>query len=530
MAADATQRLLQVSETPSGSYGSPPARGISLGWHFAILTALILTVVMGAVIVFQQRHEIAMERRAREGLLRESLAPLVYNLASVENQAGLREAVNAFCKAFASAGYPSHHLELRDSEGRAVVSTSPMSSARPEKFLMVSVPVASPALEGQRGTVILRDDPSEYDQMVSRQRRSWLLHLAVTVVPIFAFVMLAIRFVVTRPLENLLGRVRKMEMGYWDQPLFEEGPWEIRWLGWRFRNLGLELKNTVEQLLRAERRALQEPLPEASKSRAMQPLVGASVSGLPGGDKYRARCEDLRRECQELVSMDAADPRVSALARKVWEKDASEAGRLGDMNLKGALEDASMRILEPSAFFDLERRLASNNDSAAAWIAQREADMRRGLDEKGILCVEVAHRVKHLAGIWKKMRLKELELDEIDDLYAFRIIVPTEPDCYLALGAIHEIFHPIVGRFNDYIAFPKPNGYQSIHTCVRAEGGPVFEIQIRSTAMHYEAERGCAAHWMYKRQQVVSVSDGFGLSAAVRRFSSILKRRDGAQS
>jgi GTP pyrophosphokinase len=116
-----------------------------------------------------------------------------------------------------------------------------------------------------------------------------------------------------------------------------------------------------------------------------------------------------------------------------------------------------------------------------------------------IPCLSIFNRVKHTAGVWRKMQDKGLNLDEIHDLYAFRVIVPTESDCYAALGSLHQAFKPVVGRFKDYIAHPKKNGYQSLHTCVKPEKGPVFEIQIRSVAMHQHSEKGVAAHWIYKK-------------------------------
>ena len=109
------------------------------------------------------------------------------------------------------------------------------------------------------------------------------------------------------------------------------------------------------------------------------------------------------------------------------------------------------------------------------------------------------HRVKHTAGVWAKMKRKGLEFDEVYDLFAFRIILPTEADCYAALGVIHQLYKPEVSRFKDYIADPKGNGYRSLHTCVKAADGPMFEVQIRSIAMDQQAERGDAAHWLYKK-------------------------------
>jgi len=512
-----------MTEVLSRPHGTPPPRGLSLGWRLAISTALIVTVIMGTVIVIQQRHEFGMDRAAREALLKESLAPLLYRLAGIDSQERLKEEFAAYCEAFVRTGYPAHRMELRDADGQVVMSTLSGATAPSKRFFRVTVPVVSPVLRGQRGTLTLWEDSSEYNKMVFWEWRYWLLHLSATVLPILLFVMLAIRFFVTKPLEKLLDRVRKMEKGYWEQTPFDEGPWEIRWLGWRFRNLGLELKNTVEDLVKAERRAAAclhaPPGPRREGSSAVQP----GTLDLTLESAYEARCSRLRHRYQKLLSTDANDPGILELARTAWTADAGEAEQLRDMELKGALEDASMRVLEPGAFLDLQARLAAQKASIADWFMEREADLRRLLTEENIPYVEIAHRVKHVAGIWKKMRLKGLTLDEVDDLYAFRIIVPTESDCYLALGMIHKAFQPVVGRFNDYIATPKANGYQSIHTCVRAATGPVFEIQIRSVAMHYEAEEGCAAHWLYKEGQPVPASDEARMASFLRRLRGIWK-------
>jgi ppGpp synthetase/RelA/SpoT-type nucleotidyltranferase len=515
-----------MTEAHSRPQGTPPRRGLSLGWRLAISTALIVTVIAGVVTILQQRHELRMDRDAREALLKESTAPLVHRLAGVASQEQLKEEFTVFCHSFVMEGYRAHRMELRDGDGQVVVSTLSDTPARPKKFFRVSVPVVSPVLAGQQGTLTLWEDSSDYNKMVFWQWRSWLLAMVVTVLPILLFVMLAIRFVVTGPLEKLLDRVRKMERGYWEQMPFDEGPWEIRWLGWRFRNLGLELKNTVEELVKAERRASKclrpAPVPGQGRDGSQEAETGAVT--VSSENQYEARCDQLRQKYQDLISMDANDPRTLELARTAWNTDASEAGQLGDMELKGALEDASMRVLEPRAFLDLQGRLEAQKDSMAAWITQVEADLRTALTQENIPYAEIAHRVKHLAGIWKKAQVKGLALDEVDDVYAFRIIVPTESDCYAALGAIHETFRPVVGRFNDYIATPKPNGYQSIHTCVRAATGPVFEIQIRSVAMHHEAERGSAAHWIYKEQQSVSAPDKASPPGFLRRLQGIWKR------
>ena len=139
----------------------------------------------------------------------------------------------------------------------------------------------------------------------------------------------------------------------------------------------------------------------------------------------------------------------------------------------------------------------------AAWderMIQYREDLQRGLDRAGIPVQGILYRFKHTAGVMSKMRSKGLEFNEIQDLFAFRIVVPTEADCYPALGVTHRVFKPEISRFKDYIVRPKANGYRSLHTCVRSDEGQIIEVQIRSVAMDRQAERGDSAHWRYKQE------------------------------
>ena len=158
----------------------------------------------------------------------------------------------------------------------------------------------------------------------------------------------------------------------------------------------------------------------------------------------------------------------------------------------------------------------------------RSERIRQGLEKRGVPWVSLTQRVKHTAGIWRKMRQKDLELPQVHDLVALRIVVPTESDCYVALGALQELYVPIVGRFKDYIAAPKRNGYRSLHLDLRDDNGEVFEVQIRSVAMHQHAEQGAASHALYKEEAPVQPSSGYRprLSGAMRRLLPQWTRRD----
>lgn len=173
------------------------------------------------------------------------------------------------------------------------------------------------------------------------------------------------------------------------------------------------------------------------------------------------------------------------------------AQRLGISKIKVELDDLSLKFLQPEVYHDLERQLKLGKEAREKFVKDIVAEVKQHIDNAGIPC-EIDGRVKHFFSIYKKMVNQDKTLDQIYDLFAVRIIVDTVKDCYAALGVIHEMYKPIPGRFKDYIAMPKPNMYQSLHTTLIAPNGQPFEIQIRTYEMHRTAEYGIAAHWKYK--------------------------------
>ena len=173
------------------------------------------------------------------------------------------------------------------------------------------------------------------------------------------------------------------------------------------------------------------------------------------------------------------------------------ATRLGISRIKVELDDLSLKYLKPEVYAELVEKVEERRGEREEFVQQIAAEVREKLKQSGI-DAKVDGRVKHLFSIYKKMVNQGKTLDQIYDLFAVRIIVQTVRDCYAALGLIHEMYKPIPGRFKDYIAMPKPNGYQSLHTTLIGGGGQPFEIQIRTYAMHREADYGIAAHWKYK--------------------------------
>lgn len=173
------------------------------------------------------------------------------------------------------------------------------------------------------------------------------------------------------------------------------------------------------------------------------------------------------------------------------------AHRLGICKIKADLEDLSLRYIEPEVYYDLAHKIAAKRSQRIEYINQIVNQIKDKLDEAGIECT-VEGRPKHFFSIYKKIVNKSKTLDQIYDLFAVRAIVQNVKDCYGVLGIIHELYTPIPGRFKDYIAMPKSNMYQSLHTTLMGSEGTPFEIQIRTEEMHRTAEYGIAAHWKYK--------------------------------
>ncbi len=187
----------------------------------------------------------------------------------------------------------------------------------------------------------------------------------------------------------------------------------------------------------------------------------------------------------------------TAIARETLDLYAPLANRLGVWQLKWALEDLAFRLLEPDTYRRLARLLDEKRVERERFIAEAVALLRQRLAAAGI-SAEVSGRPKHIVSIWNKMQAKHLAFEQVYDVRALRVIVDEVAHCYQALSLAHEIWSPVDGEFDDYIARPKPNGYQSLHTVVRDAAGRPLEIQIRTRQMHEQAELGVAAHWQYK--------------------------------
>ncbi len=200
-----------------------------------------------------------------------------------------------------------------------------------------------------------------------------------------------------------------------------------------------------------------------------------------------------------------APERQQRIARETLDIYAPVANRLGMGLIRGELEDLAFRYLEPEAFLELQKKLASKQKVFDKFLLEVQETIREKMVENGIPA-EVQGRIKRLYSVHLKIQKQQRNLDQIYDLLAIRVITDTVKNCYAALGVIHQIWRPVPGRFKDYIAMPRPNLYQSLHTSVIHSGQP-FEVQIRTQEMHRIAEQGVAAHWKYKGGQEASSAD-----------------------
>jgi len=252
---------------------------------------------------------------------------------------------------------------------------------------------------------------------------------------------------------------------------------------------------------------------------------GSSISGqeemlrkmlLAFGDDLRvvliylaSRLQTLRWITQEKIEM----PR--AWAQEILNIDASLVNRLGIWQMKWEMEDLAFRILSPEIYRDIAKMLDSKRIERESFIEQIVSRLQEELNATHIEG-EVQGRPKHIYSIWKKMQGNSLDFANLYDVRAFRVLVDDVKSCYAILGLVHNVWQPVPREFDDYIARPKPNGYQSLHTVVMDEHGTAFEIQVRTNEMHRQAEYGLAAHWRYKEGAYL----GSGTSPKVKPANS----------
>jgi guanosine-3',5'-bis(diphosphate) 3'-pyrophosphohydrolase len=231
--------------------------------------------------------------------------------------------------------------------------------------------------------------------------------------------------------------------------------------------------------------------PEARQAENVRKMLLAMVNDV------RVIMVKLADRLHNMRTLEYLDPaRQQRIARETLDIYAPVANRLGMGLIRGELEDLAFRYLEPEAFLDLQKKLANKQKVFDRFLHDVQESIRNKMVESGIPA-EVQARVKRLYSLHLKIQKQQRTLDQVFDLLAVRVITDTVKNCYAALGVIHQIWRPVPGRFKDYIAMPRPNLYQSLHTSVIHAGQP-FEVQIRTQEMHRIAEQGVAAHWKYK--------------------------------
>ncbi len=231
--------------------------------------------------------------------------------------------------------------------------------------------------------------------------------------------------------------------------------------------------------------------------------------------RLASRLQTLRFHAASKTQPDAG------LAAESLHVFAPLANRLGIWQLKWEMEDLAFRFLEPDTYKQIARLLDEKRTERESHVEQVRQQMQSELQAQGIQA-DVQGRPKHIYSIIKKMRGKSLDFDQVFDIRALRVVVPHVDDCYKVLAYTHAHFSPVPEEFDDYVAKPKPNGYQSLHTVVRDEQGRAFEVQIRTQAMHEHAEHGVAAHWAYKEAgskgyEGVTASSDYDAKIAVLR-------------
>jgi len=206
----------------------------------------------------------------------------------------------------------------------------------------------------------------------------------------------------------------------------------------------------------------------------------------------------LADRLHNMRTLDALPPdRQQRLARETMEIYAPLANRLGIWRWKGELEDRAFRYLQPDLYYEIAKQLAARREEREREVEQYVAVLDHRLRLEGVQA-KVSGRPKHIYSIYRKMQRKQIPLERVYDIRAVRVIVDTVPECYHVLGIVHSLWTPIPGEFDDYIATPKENMYQSLHTAVVGKDGKTLEVQIRTHYMHRIAEYGIAAHWRYK--------------------------------
>src|SRR6516225_10487988 len=256
------------------------------------------------------------------------------------------------------------------------------------------------------------------------------------------------------------------------------------------QEFGADVAHIVEGLTKISR--IEFVSPEEREAENLRKMLLAMV------DDIRVVMVKLADRLHNMRTLEHLPPeKRERIARETREIYAPIAHRLGMGKLRGELEDLAFRYLEPEAFAEVKKAVESRRKVNEEFLAQVCAQVNEKMRAFEIPA-RIDGRVKRLYSIWQKLQRQHIQIDQVYDLLAIRIITDAVKDCYAALGVIHNTWRPVPGRFKDFIGIPRPNLYQSLHTSVIGPQGQPFEVQIRTEEMHRIAEEGIAAHWKYK--------------------------------
>lgn len=466
---------------------------LPLSVRLACSIAAIVVAVMVAVSLPQQLTHQAQMNEDAAVLLNALAQPISIALQSARDAKDLVDEIEQFrLMAGSILGHPPTVGVVTET------GTQVFGNARELTSAPIVIAATGP---GAQKSIRVVTDPRQFE--IDGSLPAYWLHVLVTVVVLSGSLYLAVHHLVARPLERLLDGVRLMEMGYWGEVAEASGAWEIRWLTRRFREMARHLEATVESLAAAERRGSRTrgatAFPDVPSSSNCDEEMSSETESSNFGEIRLGLLANL----EELEGIAINDPRAKDMAEEVLNRDPALAEKIGEMDLKTHIEDTAAAILDPDGLRALRRDIGRLAPKLLKEADATEQALLESLGRARISVIHIQRRLKGPGSVWRKMQRKGLVLGQVHDLLAMRVVVASTEQCYGALHAIHSELSPVVGRFKDYVAEPKPNGYQSIHTSVRLRSGDVCEIQIRSLQMHRMAERGDSSHWRYRSNDFV---------------------------
>jgi len=476
---------------------------LPIAWHLGLGATVLVAALLGPLSYGVVRSDLERERAYRAELFQASAGLLREALSRADSLADVRGELARFEAAHARQG-DVVRIELRLADGAGVAESGPPEIAwRDETFDVFQWPVTTSLTGPEAASLVIYRAQPEFERVVVNHLWSWAAALGLLAVTGLGSLLLVSHFVVARPLRRLLNGIQQVGRGYPDALADFRSGREWHQVAGGVRALAGELERTMEALVVAERRAREAGLDDVPVL-AEPHVVATAPKPRPLWKTLSLRA--LREQARRLEQAEPQDPEARALARALLDGGALEAERLGDVDLRRHLEDVAFRLLYPREHAATTALVESLVAQPPRWIREREAEIRRVLDDARVPVVTVTWRVKNPAGVWKKAHKLGVPIEQIRDVFGLRVVTPTEDTCYRALQALQQRYTSQLLSFKDYIARPKPNGYRSLHATLRDGEGPWFEVQIRTPEMHARAEGGDAAHWKYKKEAGASAA------------------------